>query len=984
VVENHIVEHILAVVETRGELCILLLTSSVETANQEVTIMTHMLRKAATVLVCCCLLVSTLPRTAKAAVNVSSITASPASAGSTASYALQFASSMGLAGAGSYIRIDFPTGYYIPATIAASAVSVSAGQYSNPVISAVNVAGGSVYVMFSTINASPYQPLLVSLSTSAGIVNPSTPSNYVITVSTSSDGQSGPYPVAISVSGSGGTGGTASVQVTLDPAGSGKAGEYAIQFTTPDNGALIAGQGDYVDVVFPTGTVLPASIAPGSVLMKQLPVMSSQVAGNRLRLYVPEQLGFVAANSQCNVIITTQARVLNPEQPGMYTLQVSTNKSFSGMSNAYQVSGTAISAVSVTVDPAQQGMKPQVDISFVVSFSGALKANVDRIYVQFPTDVTLPTTLNVSSVRINGTQAAAIGFVSTGKAAITVPNDISGGGSVRVVFQSGSGITNPPIVGTYRLNVSTSQDTSQVAGSFLIVASQVTAATVSLSNPGAALSTSYTVAFSTGAGGSLTAGIDRVSVEFPVGTTIPSSIAGNTVTVNGLTSSLVTISGSVVSIVVPSNVPTGSPVTVVFLESAGLKNPVGTGTYVVRVSTTKETTPVSSAGYAVSALPTVSATASPASPNGKVGYYVTRPSITFTASSPIDASPVVYYRFDNNQYAVYGGTPVLGIEGQHTLNFYAVDGQGHQSVVGSLALLVDTVTPVLLIASPQDNAVLTGRTLEVSGTTDVGGAVSVNGTAVLVDASGAFSTQMTLTGDSGVIVVSSSDTAGNVAERTLHVSFDTTAPSLSLTTPKMFDKVYKLPLAVVGKTEAGATVSVNGATAPVQADGTFETSVGMLSDGANMVTVTATDAAGNATTRAVSVSFLKTTIIRMQIGNLDALVNAESKRLASAPVIKNGSTLVPLRFIAETLGITPSWDAVFSIVDMSVGGHQVRLQIGAKYAGVDGKRVSLDAAPIIVGGVTMVPLRFVSETMGADVMWDAATRTVTVIYPKGS
>ncbi len=62
----------------------------------------------------------------------------------------------------------------------------------------------------------------------------------------------------------------------------------------------------------------------------------------------------------------------------------------------------------------------------------------------------------------------------------------------------------------------------------------------------------------------------------------------------------------------------------------------------------------------------------------------------------------------------------------------------------------------------------------MSGTTDVGGAVSVNGTAVVVDASGAFSTQMTLTGDSGAIVVRSTDAAGNIAEKTLHVTFDTT------------------------------------------------------------------------------------------------------------------------------------------------------------------------------------------------------------------
>lgn len=946
--------------------------------------MTHILRKAAVVFVCCCLLFSLTPRTAQAAVNVSSVTASPASAGSTAAYTLQFTSSQGLAGNGMYIKVDFPTGYYIPATIDPSAVSVSAGQYSNPVVNTVTVSGSSIYIVFSTINASPFQPLLVSLSTSAGIVNPSTPSNYVIGVSTSMDGSTGSYPVAITVGGSGGTGGTTSVQVTLDPAASGKAGQYAIAFTLPNDGALVAAQGDYVDIVFPTGTTLPASIAAGSILMKQYAVLSTQVAGSRLRLYVPEQLGFVAAGSQCNVVILPQAGVLNPEQPGMYTLQASTSRGFSGISNSYQVIGTAVSALTIGVDPVQQGMQGRYDVAFVTSAAGALKGSVDRVYIQFPSSVTLPATLSTSTVQVNGTQAAAVGYAATGKVAVTVPADIVGGANVRVVFQSGAGIKNPVAVGTYTILVSTSQDTSQVSGTFLVTASQVTAATVSLSNPGAASASAYTITFSTGAGGGLTAGIDKVSVEFPVGTTIPSSIAGNAVTVNGLTSSLVTISGSIVSIVVPSNVPVGNPVTVVFSEGAGLKNPVGSGTYVVRVSTTKESSPVSSAGYAISALPTVSASVSPASPNGRLGYYTTRPSIGLVASSPIDPAPVIYYRFDNNQYAVYGGSPVLGIEGQHVLDFYAVDRQGHQSVVGSITLLVDTVAPILSIVSPADNAVLSSRTVTVSGATDVGGSVSVNGAAVLVDATGAFSTQMMLTGDSEAIVVRSTDAAGNAAEKTLHVAFDSTAPTLAVTTPKMFDKVYKLPLAVSGRTEPGAEVTVNGAVAPVQPDGAFETSVGNLADGTNIVSVKATDAAGNVTTRAISVSFLKTTIIRMQIGKVDALVNAEAQKLTAAPVIRNGSTLVPLRFIAETLGITPSWDAVFSVIDMTVAGHDVRLQIGARFAGVDGKRVALDAAPVIVSGVTMVPLRFVSETMGADVMWDATTRTVTVIYPKGS
>ncbi|MCE5192351.1 MAG: stalk domain-containing protein [Candidatus Cryosericum sp.] len=945
--------------------------------------MTHFLRKGATVLVVSCLLFGLMGRSVRAAVSVPSITANPPTVATGAAYTFQIYTTQGLAGSTTpYVLVEFPAGFGVPASISSAYVTASVASGGTAVVGSVTTQTGSlggraIKVTFSTVNFVGY--MTVTFALQAGIVNPGTPGAYAIAVSTSAEsGGQGTVVIGAAV----GTGGTTSVQVTLDPAASGKAGEYAIQFTTPDNGALVGGLGDYIDIVFPEGTRIPSSFTTGSIFVKQQYV-STQTSGNRLRLFLGEEF-MIAANSQCNVIITTQAGILNPEQPGMYTLQVATSKNFSGMSNAYQVTGTAVSGVTVAVDPAQQGMQAQVDVSCILSYSGALKANSDRIYVQFPTEMGLPTTVSATSVRVNGTQAAAVGWVAAGKAAITVPSEISGGSSIHVVFQSGSGISNPATVGTYSVAVSTSQDTSSVSGSFLITASQVTASTVALSNPGAALASSYTITFSTGAGGSLTAGIDRISIEFPVGTTIPSSIAGNTVTVNGLTSSLVTVSGSIISTVVPANVPSGSPVTVVFLESAGLRNPVGTGTYVVRVSTTKESSPVSSAGYAISALPTVSAAISPASPDGKLNYYVTRPSIAFLASSPIDASPIVYYRFDNNQYAVYGGTPVLGIEGQHTLDFYAVDRQGHQSVVGSLVLLVDTVAPVLNIASPQDNVVLTGRTFEVSGSTDVGGSVSVNGTNVVVDETGAFSTQMTLTGDSGVVVVRSADAAGNISEKTLHVSFDTTSPVLTLTTPRMFDKVYKLPLEVTGRTEPGSTLTVNGTTALVNPDGTFETSIGSLPDGASIVTVTATDAAGNATTRTASVSFLKTTIIRMQIGKLDALVNAESKRLTAAPIIKNGSTLVPLRFIAETLGIAPSWDAVFSIVDMNVGGHQVRLQVGVKFAGVDGRRVSLDTSPVIISGVTMVPLRFVSETMGADVLWDATTSTVTVIYPKQS
>jgi hypothetical protein len=104
--------------------------------------------------------------------------------------------------------------------------------------------------------------------------------------------------------------------------------------------------------------------------------------------------------------------------------------------------------------------------------------------------------------------------------------------------------------------------------------------------------------------------------------------------------------------------------------------------------------------------------------------------------------------------------------------------------------------------------------------------------------------------------------------------------------------------------------------------------------------------------------------------------------LQTAPLIRNGTTLVPLRFIAETFGITPVWDGVFQVIDLMAGSSSIRLQIGQRIASVDGRRVGLDAAPVIQGGVTLVPLRFIAETLGAETRWEASTRTIIIVYPR--
>lgn len=98
-------------------------------------------------------------------------------------------------------------------------------------------------------------------------------------------------------------------------------------------------------------------------------------------------------------------------------------------------------------------------------------------------------------------------------------------------------------------------------------------------------------------------------------------------------------------------------------------------------------------------------------------------------------------------------------------------------------------------------------------------------------------------------------------------------------------------------------------------------------------------------------------------------------------VDENSRTLVPVRFISESLGGKVSWDEKSQAVTISKG-KLVKLAIGSKKVKVDEKEVELDTMPVITESRTFVPLRFVSEAFGATVTWDGATKTVNITTVK--
>ncbi len=98
-----------------------------------------------------------------------------------------------------------------------------------------------------------------------------------------------------------------------------------------------------------------------------------------------------------------------------------------------------------------------------------------------------------------------------------------------------------------------------------------------------------------------------------------------------------------------------------------------------------------------------------------------------------------------------------------------------------------------------------------------------------------------------------------------------------------------------------------------------------------------------------------------------------------APFINPDSrTLVPVRFVSEALGANVDWNGELQRVDISHQGKGIKLTIGQKEAKVDVGVVTLDTNAAIVSDRTMVPLRFVSECLGAEVEWNGNAREVYI------
>ncbi|MBG9455705.1 hypothetical protein ABE61_16975 [Lysinibacillus sphaericus] len=125
-------------------------------------------------------------------------------------------------------------------------------------------------------------------------------------------------------------------------------------------------------------------------------------------------------------------------------------------------------------------------------------------------------------------------------------------------------------------------------------------------------------------------------------------------------------------------------------------------------------------------------------------------------------------------------------------------------------------------------------------------------------------------------------------------------------------------------------------------------------------------------------SATKSNEILLYLNSKTAYINGKSKTLAVAPFTKEETTLVPLRFVSEELGAKVNWNSKTNDITVQLHGTKIVLNTDSYYVTVNGSYKRLQVKPEVIKGTTFVPLRFVSEELGKTVLWNAKNKSILI------
>jgi len=191
----------------------------------------------------------------------------------------------------------------------------------------------------------------------------------------------------------------------------------------------------------------------------------------------------------------------------------------------------------------------------------------------------------------------------------------------------------------------------------------------------------------------------------------------------------------------------------------------------------------------------------------------------------------------------------------------AIDPAGNHNI-SVRTVMLDTRPPALEITYPPEGHVTNRSAVRLSGVSEGGAILSVDGNLTLVPGepgfSSEFSVPLSLAEGPNTIFISSADAAGNLNYSARHVFLDTLAPVLLITSPGNGHRTSGPAVFLIGETEPGVVLTINSREVPVGRTGSFSLEA-RLASGSNRFTVRATDSAQNSNETFIDVQRLTAT-----------------------------------------------------------------------------------------------------------------------------
>jgi len=257
--------------------------------------------------------------------------------------------------------------------------------------------------------------------------------------------------------------------------------------------------------------------------------------------------------------------------------------------------------------------------------------------------------------------------------------------------------------------------------------------------------------------------------------------------------------------------------------------------------------------------------------------------------------------------------------------------------------------------------------------------VLVNGSPVKINEDRTFEATIILKEGFNTVIVEVEDRDGRTTRKIITIELKTKGPTLIIDDAVFSQKLVDVKdVSVTGKIDPNSTLEVNGILAKVDGNSFYVTIP--LNKGINKITFKATDELGNITEETKEIYVYTKRKVELIVGSKTVRVDDKDVALVEAPFIANGRTYVPLRLISEAFGASVAWNNETKGVTIVKDGKKVDMVIGSSKALVNDKVVELDAPPIIRGGLTFVPVRFVSEVLGGEVLWNERIKLVLIEF----